>query len=113
MMALKARTHTPTLGGSALELALELADYNAESSNSTTGFTIVGPLSISNMFNILNQLESADGSRPTEVGRLFELADSKSAQWVRAISRKISDFHVLMPFWGSNGSQSSLIKQKL
>ena len=65
MMALKARTHTPILGGLALELALELADYNAESSDSTTGFTVVGRLSISNMFNILNQLESANGSRQT------------------------------------------------
>ena len=66
----KARTPTPTLGGSVLESTLESADYNTDSADSTIDFTIVGRLSMSYMFNILNPLESADGSRPTsEVDR--------------------------------------------
>ena len=50
---LRARTHTPTLGESALESPLESADDNAESANSTTYFTIVSQLPISNMFFFL------------------------------------------------------------
>ena len=39
---IKACTHTPTSGGSALESALESADYNAESANSIIDFVRVG-----------------------------------------------------------------------
>ena len=60
---LKACTHMPTLGGSVFESEPESADYTADS-------VIVGQLPLSNMFNILNPLESADGNRPTiAVGR--------------------------------------------
>ena len=55
---LKARTHMPPLGGS----SLDSTSYNAESADSTTYFTMVCGLSISNMFNILNPL---DLLRPT------------------------------------------------
>ena len=64
---LKARTHRPILRGFDAESAVELAIL---SQSSTTNFTMVGRLSISNMFNILKPLESADGNRPTiAVGR--------------------------------------------
>ena len=66
---LKARTHRPILRGFEVESAVESADTIPESADSTTDFTIVGRLSISNMFNILNPLESTDGI---------------SAKWVRA-----------------------------
>ena len=53
--------------------------------DSTTDYVIVGQLSVLNMFNILNLLESADGSWPMGVGRLLELADGKLAQWIQAL----------------------------
>ena len=40
------------------------ADSTAESADSATDSVIVGRLALSNVFNILNPLESADGSRP-------------------------------------------------
>ena len=52
------------------ESVVESADSIPESADSTTDFTIVGRLSISNMFNILKPLESADANRLTiAVGR--------------------------------------------
>ena len=73
-MKLKARTHRPILRGfaaeSATESATESADYTPELADYTTNSVIVGRLSVSNMFNILNPLESADRNRPTiAVGR--------------------------------------------
>ena len=58
---MKARTHRPIFRGFAAESAVESADSGIESADSTTDSVIVGRLSISNMFNILNPLESADG----------------------------------------------------
>ena len=50
---------------------VELADSIPESADSTTDFTIVGRLSISNMFNISTPTQLADSSRSTiAVGRL-------------------------------------------
>ena len=43
----------------------ESADYITDA----VFFFIVGRLPISNMFNILNPMESADGNRPTGIGR--------------------------------------------
>ena len=66
----KARTHRAILRGFAAESATESADYTPELADYTTNSVIVGRLPLSNMFNILNPLESADGSRPTiGVGR--------------------------------------------
>ena len=62
---LKTRTHRPTLRWLPVESPVESADSIPESSVSTTNFKIVGRLSISNMFNILNPLESANGRRPS------------------------------------------------
>ena len=44
---------------------IELADSITESADSTTNSVIISQLSLIKMFNILNPLESADGSRPT------------------------------------------------
>ena len=71
---LKARTHRPILRGFEAESAVGSADSIPESADFTTDFTIVGRLSISNMFNILKPLvigrrESADYcSRPMANG---------------------------------------------
>ena len=65
-----ARTRRPILRGFEAESAVESSDSIPELADSTTDFTIVGRLSISNMFNILKPLESANGNRPTiAVGR--------------------------------------------
>ena len=70
-MSLKAYTHRPIIRGFAAESATESADYTPESADYTTDSVIVGRLFLSNMFNILNSLESADRNRPTiAVGRL-------------------------------------------
>ena len=66
----KAHTHTPILARSGLEAAVELANSITESVDSTTDSVIISRLSLLNMFNILNPLESGDGtgdywSRPT------------------------------------------------
>ena len=61
----KARTHRAIFTGSAAESVIESADVFAESAGSTSDSVIVGHLSLSNMFNILSLLESADGNRPT------------------------------------------------
>ena len=55
--------------GSAVELAVESAYSTAESAYSTTKSVMVGQLPLSNMINILDPLELADG---------------KLAKWVRA-----------------------------
>ena len=66
----KARTRKPNFTGFSKELAVDLANSTAESADSTTHSVIVGQLDLSNMFNILNPLELADGNRPTiAVGR--------------------------------------------
>ena len=62
---LKAHTHRPIFRGIIAESAVESADSIPESADSTTDFTIVGRLSISNMFNISTPTQSADFSRPT------------------------------------------------
>ena len=56
----KARTHRPILMGFVAESGVESADSIPESADSTTDFTIVGRLSISNMFNISTPTKSAD-----------------------------------------------------
>ena len=62
---LKAHTHLPIFRGFVAESAVELADLISELADYTTDFVIVGRLPLSNMFNILNPLESADyWSRP-------------------------------------------------
>ena len=50
----------PILARSATESAVESTDSTTESADSTTDSVIVGRLSLLNMFNILNPLESAD-----------------------------------------------------
>ena len=50
--------HRLIFTGSAAESVVELADFTAESANSTTDSVVVGRLSL---FNVLNPLESADG----------------------------------------------------
>ena len=64
-MSIKDHTHRLILRGFSAESAVEWADSILESADSTIDFTIVGRLSISNMFNILDPLESAHGSQPT------------------------------------------------
>ena len=63
--SLKAHTHRPIFRGIIAELAVESADSIPESADSTTDFTIVGRLSVSNMFNISTPTQSAFFSRPT------------------------------------------------
>ena len=62
---LKARTHRPILTGSAVKLAVESANSNRESADFTTHSGIIIRLSLLSMFNILDPMESTDGSRPT------------------------------------------------
>ena len=65
-----ARTHRSIFTVSSEESAVESSDSSAEWADSTTDSVIVGRLALSNMFNILSPLESADGNRPTiRVGR--------------------------------------------
>ena len=59
-LTLKARTHRPIFRGFAAESVVESADSWIESADSTTDFTKVGQLSLSNMFDIR---ESADYCR--------------------------------------------------
>ena len=42
-----------------------IGDSTAQSADSTTDSVIIGPLSLLNMFDILNPLELADGSQAT------------------------------------------------
>ena len=63
LSCMKARTHRPIFTESAEESAIESADFTAESADFTAdSVIIVGRLALSNMFNILNPLESADSS---------------------------------------------------
>ena len=61
-LCLKARTNTPILARSGQELVVESANSITKTADliSTTDSVIIGRLSESNMFDILNQLESAD-----------------------------------------------------
>ena len=61
----KAHAHRPIFKGIIAKSAVESADSILESADSTTDFTIVGRLSISNMFNISTPTQSADSSRST------------------------------------------------
>ena len=64
-------TYIPTFAGSALQSALETADFNPESADSTTDFMTVCRLPVLNMFNISTLIQSANSSRLTiSVGRL-------------------------------------------
>ena len=66
----KACTHRPIFTGFLAELDVELADSIPKPVDYTTDSVIVSRLPLSNMFNILNSRESANGSRPTiGVGR--------------------------------------------
>ena len=64
-MSVKACTHRPILRGFEAELVVESADSIPESADSTTDLMIVGRLSISNMFNILNPLSADSNSQLT------------------------------------------------
>ena len=61
-MTVKAHTHRPIFRGFVAESVVELADPIPESADYTTNSVIVSRLPLSNMFNVLNSLESADGS---------------------------------------------------
>ena len=52
-------THRPIVRGLGAESAVELANSIPESDDYTTDSVILGRLSLSNMFNILNPMESA------------------------------------------------------
>ena len=67
--SVKAHTHTHIFGGSVVKSATESANFMAESTDFTTDFVIVGQLSVLNMFDNLKPRESADGNRPTGIGR--------------------------------------------
>ena len=62
---MKACTHTPICGESAVESAVELSDSSPELADYTTDFVIVSRLPVSNMCNIFTLIQSADSSRPT------------------------------------------------
>ena len=62
-MGLKAHTHRPISRGIIAESAVESADSISESADSTTDFTILGRLSISNMFIISTPTQSTDYCR--------------------------------------------------
>ena len=64
-MSVNACTHRPILRGFEAQLVVALADSIQESADSTTALTIVGQLSISNMFNILNPLSADSNSQLT------------------------------------------------
>ena len=83
-MPLKAHTHRPTFTGSAAESVVESANSAAEAADNTTNSVIVGRLSLSNMFDILSPLESAD---------FLQSAGGKSAQWVQALSIYVDRKH--------------------
>ena len=69
-MVVKAHTHKPIFRGFVAESAVELADSITELANYITDSVIIGRLPLSNMFDILNPPESADGLLLTiEVGR--------------------------------------------
>ena len=64
--SLKAHTHKPIFRGFLAESAVESADSTAaESADSSTDSLIVGRLSLSNIFDILKPLESADRNQQT------------------------------------------------
>ena len=65
IIALKAHTHRPIFRGFVVESAVELADSIPALAVYTTDSVIVGRLPLSNMFNILNLLELADGNQST------------------------------------------------
>ena len=62
---LEARTHRPIFRGFSAESVVELADSIQELADDNINFVIVSRLPLSNMFNILNPLESAEGNRLT------------------------------------------------
>ena len=68
MDTIKLNTHRPIFRGLAAESVVESADSIPESADYIANSVIVGRLSLSNMFNILNPLESAD--RTIAVSRL-------------------------------------------
>ena len=59
-MTIKARTHRPILTGSAVKSAEKSADSTTESADSYTDSGIIGGLSLLNMVNILEPMESDD-----------------------------------------------------
>ena len=63
--SLKARIYVPILARSALESVLELAVSSARLAAYSTNYVILGHLPLSNMFNILELTETADGNRAT------------------------------------------------
>ena len=66
----KAHNHMLIWARSGLESTVESADSNTQLADSTTDSVIIGPLSLLNMFDILNPLELANGRQPTiGVGR--------------------------------------------
>ena len=71
-MTVKGHTHRPIFRGLAAGSAVKSAGSRIELADSTADSVIVGRLSLLNMFNILNPLESAAG-----VSRLLESADGK------------------------------------
>ena len=62
---IKPHTHTPIFRGFVAESVVESVDSIPESADSTTDSVIVCRPPVSNMFDILNPLESADPNRPT------------------------------------------------
>ena len=70
MQSFKASTHRPIFRGFAAESVVESASSIPESADCTNDSVIVGRLPLSNMFDILNLLESANENQPTiAVGR--------------------------------------------
>ena len=59
------KTYTPILARLGPESVVKSVDSSTEAADSATDSVIVGRLSVSNIFNILNALESANGNQPT------------------------------------------------
>ena len=65
LVPFEAHTHRPIFRGFLAESAVESSDSIPESADYTTDSVIVGRLPLSNMFTILNPLESADRNQLT------------------------------------------------
>ena len=101
LVYLKTCTPRPILRGFSAESATESAHYTQESPDYTTDSVIVGWLPLSNMFNILNVPELADGNRPT-------IAVGRQEMVLVGTGLKSGAFHWLhMELGGGEGSQAS------
>ena len=98
----KGRTYRPIFRVLAAESAVESADSTPKSADYTTNSVIVCRLPLSNMFDILNPLESAYGNQPTVAVDRWEIVPVGTGLYILTAGYPLVLVYTVSSLWYSS-----------